>query len=205
MSIFVIGRSRSGKSPVAEKLSAILEGTHVPCSRWARESFICSPHIQSRQDWIAAIVAFSLRKRKHNPKVGVDYIRSHFDLRQFCIIDGIRSLDDFIHLFNPARDTVLFLEYQGNFLKPTMFEEGISLIKAHLNLQCRLGQILPQQMSEYHFASDNPDAKVETPLVAPVFGPSPQPVIVNSVNTVVASFIEHVWKCLPLADKWHRL
>lgn len=147
--IFIIGRSRSGKTPLATKLATELGMQYIKASEWIRKEF---PQQQGdRNSFITAITAASLQRLRENPRVCLDYITTNYDLSQPSIIDGARNPHDFVHLFRPQYDTAIILNYTPNNIVYTPFEQGIEIIKSYLDWLSNNGIIRPEQVQTYTF------------------------------------------------------
>jgi hypothetical protein len=132
MSIFVLGRSRTGKTPFAAQVALALGCPHVMASEWVRKRFPPAT-FADRQSLVNALTRFAVAELRRDPEVCVEYIRRHHDLSSFHVIEGVRNPHDFVHLFDPRRDSAVFLEHTGNDLTPTAFEGGLAVIRAYLD------------------------------------------------------------------------
>ncbi|MBY0552711.1 MAG: hypothetical protein K2W95_35840 [Candidatus Obscuribacterales bacterium] len=159
MKIFVLGRSKSGKSPFADAVASKLGLQHIKASQWVRQQFVAPAGVSSTPEFIDAITAFSLLRLRENPRACVEFIRTKYDLNQPSVIDGIRSLHDFVQLFDPASDRVVFLERKDNELKPTKFEEGLQLISTYVNQLVELQLLDSSRVDRYEYRrfDESPD------------------------------------------------
>ena len=82
---------------------------------------------------IEAMTKFSIETLRTHPYSCVNDIRKNYDLNQPSIIEGIRNPFDFIHLFDPTKDLVIFLERVENPLPSTKFEGGLDVIESYLH------------------------------------------------------------------------
>lgn len=151
MKIFVLGRSRTGKSPFAAHVAKQADATHIMASEWVRSEFVPARADLDRAEFIAAITAFSLKRLASDPEACVNFITAKYDLTKLCVIEGIRSLHDFIRLFDATTDEVVFLEHDGNELQPTLFERGLVHIDQHVRLQVELGLLPAHRVARYRF------------------------------------------------------
>ncbi len=153
MNILLIGYSNAGKTTLATFLAQRLGMTHVPGSEWVRKRFP-GPEPEDRQERAKVLSAFSIEELKREPYAAVAYIESKYDIgRGGYIIEGFRSLGDFIHLFDPRQDVVIFLTYDENPVRATAFEAGIPHIEQHLQLQIGLGLMQAEQHIHASFES----------------------------------------------------
>jgi hypothetical protein len=132
MSLFVLGRSRTGKTPFAAQVALALGCPHVMASEWVRKRFPPAT-FPDRQALVDALTRFAVEELRRDPRACVDYLRAHHDLGRFNVIEGVRNPHDFVHLFDPRRDTAVFLEHTGNDLRPTLFEGGLGVIRSYLD------------------------------------------------------------------------
>jgi len=75
------------------------------------------------------------------------------------VIDGIRNPRDFINLFNPNKDKVVFVSKEKTEIKSTIFEKGIIVIKEYIkwleennlleNKSIYIDNIYPKEMKWY--------------------------------------------------------
>lgn len=151
MSIFVLGRSRTGKSPFAQEISRFFHAQHIGASEWVRSRFIADDYGDDRAAFVAAITKFSLQQLAENPSACVDFIRSKYDLGAFCVIEGLRNPSDFIKLFDSRKDAVVFLEHENGDLPVTEFETGLETIKSYLNWLVRTSMLPANRVNTYRF------------------------------------------------------
>jgi hypothetical protein len=150
VSLFVLGPSRSGKTPFASQVALALGCPHVGASEWVRRRFPPAPY-PDRAAFVAAITAFTLAELKRNPRACVEYVRSHYDLSLPCVVEGVRNPHDFVHLFDPRTDSAVFLHYIQNDLPATAFEAGLDLIRRYLAYLQATGLLEPARVVEYRF------------------------------------------------------
>jgi hypothetical protein len=150
MSIFVLGRSRTGKTPFARGAAKFLGARPISASEWVRSRFP-SDGYTDRAAFIQAITKFSQQQLKENPLACVEYIRSRYDLNDFSVVEGIRNPHDFIHLFDPRRDLAVFLEHDGNQLPETELEKGIPIIRDYLSYLTTNGLLEASHVMSYRF------------------------------------------------------
>ncbi|MCA9679356.1 MAG: hypothetical protein H6708_04760 [Kofleriaceae bacterium] len=136
MKVFVLGRSASGKTPMAQRLAAALGLAHVPASAWVRARFPGADRRgdgtpATRQAFVEAITRFSTVELARDPFVCLDHLAAHHDLTA-CVIEGVRNPFDFVHLFDPRTDAVVTLAHGNTALTATGFEAGLDVIDAYL-------------------------------------------------------------------------
>jgi hypothetical protein len=130
--VFVLGRSRTGKTPFAKRVAEATGAAHLMASEWVRSRFPDTGHA-TRDAYVQAITAFSLEELRRDPSICVDYIRAHHDLTRPCVIEGVRNPYDFVHLFDPRADQVVLLDHRKNDLTETVFERGLDVIRRTLD------------------------------------------------------------------------
>lgn len=143
MKIFILGRSGSGKTPFARKISQALDFQYIPASEWVKDLF--DRTIEDRNRYIETMTCFSLQALRQRPTRCIEFIKSRYDLCTPSVIDGIRNPHDFINLYDPTVDLVVFLECLANHTHETVFEkEGLKVIRQYLEFLNKTG-ILAQQ------------------------------------------------------------
>ncbi len=122
--LFIIGNSQVGKSTLAKNLAEIFHYKHIGASEWVRSKF---PPNVSREE----LTSYSVEQLALNPNVCVDYIRNKYDLENDSfIIEGIRNPFDFVKLWNPQTDHIIFLSHDRTTPNyPPLMDSGTSLIK----------------------------------------------------------------------------
>ncbi|MBY0359890.1 MAG: hypothetical protein K2W82_17940 [Candidatus Obscuribacterales bacterium] len=151
MKIFVLGRSRTGKSPFAQQVARFFGAQHIMGSEWVRRQFTTDLPKSDRAGIVQAITAFSLEKLRQNPHSCLNFIAGKYDLNSFCVIEGLRNPFDFIHLFDYRHDFVVFLEHEDNGLTATGFEQGLDIIRLHLAYQQNLGLLKSERVISYRY------------------------------------------------------
>jgi hypothetical protein len=135
MKMFVLGASRTGKTPFARILARALGLQHISlggASEWARRLYPDAVPHTDRESFIRAISRFSLEELRHRPTPRVEYIRGHHDLTRPTVLEGIRNPHDFVHLFDPRTDWAIFLEHSQPDQPRDPFEGGLVLIGDYL-------------------------------------------------------------------------
>jgi hypothetical protein len=196
MSLFVLGRSRTGKTPFAAQVALVLGCPHLMASEWVRKRFPPAP-FADRQALVDALTRFSVAELRRDPQVCVDYIRAHHDLRRFHVVEGVRNPHDFIHLFDPRQDRAVFLEYTTNELRPTAFEGGLQVIRGYLDYLTNSGLVDGASRLVYRY----PD------LYEPAGRPlepgreiEPGVIAVSSLDAAIQDFLHRRRRLLPAAD-----
>ena len=134
--LFVLGRSGTGKTPVARDAAKALNVPHVGASEWVRRMFPPLPASASsveRQSQIEKMTRFSLDELKRDPASCLAFMERHHDLERPCVVEGMRNPYDFVHCFDPRRDLVVFLERKNSALEKTGFEAGLEVVTAYVD------------------------------------------------------------------------
>ncbi|TSC82432.1 MAG: hypothetical protein G01um101419_588 [Parcubacteria group bacterium Gr01-1014_19] len=154
MKIFVIGMSNSGKTTLAKKIAELYGLECLSASEWVRTA---SPEFADgpkSDDQVAAMTEFTIATLKKNPKITVDFLNDKYDLTKSYVIEGVRNPGDFIRLFNPVTDYVVFITNNNNALKATLFEEGIGVIRKYLDYLSSnglLGELGDYRVCDYNW------------------------------------------------------
>jgi cytidylate kinase len=112
--VFVIGASGVGKTPMATHLAARCGLAHVRASAWARAGFpgtapAPTASLEERAAFVEAITAWSTAELARDPWVSIDHLAVTADLSAPCVVEGVRNPLDFIHLYDPRGDVVIWL------------------------------------------------------------------------------------------------
>ncbi|MEK7546147.1 MAG: hypothetical protein AAB554_03680 [Patescibacteria group bacterium] len=164
MKIFVIGASRSAKTPFAERVAARLGVPRIGASEWFRKHLPDSESAD-RQAFVERITRFSIGVLRRDPDVNVRHLRAAYDLEAGSVIEGVRNPHDFVHLFDPRADRVVFLECDECDVARTVFEGGIGVIEAYLShlAACGLLSDPAVQVRAYRFERFYPDPQAGNP------------------------------------------
>jgi hypothetical protein len=134
--IFIIGKTKSAKSALADWIETKYpEFCRVQASEWIKaecpwESYQLLE--DSYPEYVKFLSHLSAKRLKENPDACIDYIKRKYRIENgMYAIEGIRNPRDFMSLFDPERDMVLFLsnpghEFDGNF------DDGIEVIKGYV-------------------------------------------------------------------------
>jgi hypothetical protein len=136
MNVFVLGPSRSGKTPMARHLAAATGLRHVKAGAWVRERFARPAPADDAPDaeraaFVAAITRFAIDELRADPWVSIDHLAAA-GLDVPSVIEGIRNPMDFVHAFDPRHDVVIWLDAANIAITPTAFERGLDVIDAYL-------------------------------------------------------------------------
>lgn len=145
MNTFIIGPSRSAKTPITLLIAKSTGWQPIHASDWVRSIFLPSRRvvtIEDKQVVLEEITAFSQRLLQENPNRCIDYIRSnnpHLD-KYSHVLEGIRNPRDFLSLFDTRRDRVVVLKIPSSPLRPLSFEtEGLAIIEQSIDWLVKCG------------------------------------------------------------------
>lgn len=135
MKIFVIGYSRTGKTPLAKMLADTLGFEHISGSVWIKQALKESDFEgMSKQEAIDYMTSESMRYLKANPDTAANVLVSQVAYfgGENTIVEGLRNPRDFRALYDSREDVVIYLEREG-FGPATDFERlGVEAIRAGL-------------------------------------------------------------------------
>ena len=158
MKIFVIGNSGVGKTPLSKEIENRYGFKYISASRKIKTlipSKILTLKKIDRKKYTNEITAFSLSLLRKDPFIIINDLR----MEDNVVIDGIRNPRDFINLFNPNKDKVVFVSKEKTEIKSTIFEKGIIVIKEYIkwleennlleNKSIYIDNIYPKEMKWY--------------------------------------------------------
>lgn len=166
--IFVIGMSHVGKTPLSDGLAAKLGMTRVSASEWVRSKFQPGPDPSTV---LADITRFSQEELAKNPDICVNFMENKYGVSKGgFVIEGIRNPRDFMLLFRPERDFVVFLSFPRNPVSPTSFErEGIRVIQENTTWMVN-NNLLSRNFVTKCMVAGLREGKIETILNLPFEG-----------------------------------
>lgn len=144
MQVFVLGRTKTGKSTLA-KLVKEFGYTVYEAGSWAREEFSKinkGSTDEFSQEFKENLTHYALSKLREDSYYSVKqyekFIQENEGKR---VIVGVRNPDDFLHMLrSDAKNLVIFIKSQKQFEGSLgLFEEGLKLIQDYLNWRQRLG------------------------------------------------------------------
>jgi len=152
MNIFIIGPSRSAKTPIANIVAERFNFTRISASDWVRSIFVSSKPvvtIEDKQRALEEITRFSQDLLKEDPNRCINFIKDKYPWHQLesqsfsdtYVLEGFRNPRDFLTLFNPRYDKVIFLTYPSSPLQPLTFEtEGLIIIEQAIDwfIKCEM-------------------------------------------------------------------
>ncbi|MCI0459887.1 MAG: hypothetical protein L0Z62_23295 [Gemmataceae bacterium] len=190
MSLFVLGSSRTGKTPFAAQVALALGWQHLSASEWVRRRFPTAPY-PDRAAYVQAITRFALAELKRDPRACVDYLSRTYDLSRPFVIDGVRNPHDFIHLFDPRADAAVFLEHIDTDLPPTRFERGLEVIRAYLDYLGDTGLLEGERVFGYRFRAFHEPAGLIGESAQATAGPWPR--TISSLDAAILDLLRE-WK-----------
>lgn len=142
--VFIIGRTSSGKTPIAQKGFASAGFHHISASQYFSGAFpdqklaLARRHVSADhptmlkfQEEMADFCKSELAK---DPDCNLRHLEKSIRAAgKSCVIEGIRNPYEFLNLYNPATDFVIFLDHAGGVIQPTIFDaRGVPLIRETL-------------------------------------------------------------------------
>jgi hypothetical protein len=149
MKIFICGVSRSGKTHLASLLSEELNAPYFSASGWLHELDPVRAKIaegEGKQQYIDRLTAMSLEALQDDPNICIDYCLGKMRINRVTptIIEGLRNPRDFLSLYDPAQDVVIWLtNEQVGDTPATSFEDiGLEAIMSCIEFQRLIHQDL---------------------------------------------------------------
>lgn len=147
--VWFVGATSSGKTAIAEKGIVPLGYHSITGSRFFRESFgrqeidyLEEKPLESfspeeiaalKQKFVGDISEHSTNVLQDNPHCNVDYIQACIRRAGMpCVLEGFRNPFEFMQLYDPAKDMVIFLDRPNADRYDTIFERGIDVIKQNV-------------------------------------------------------------------------
>lgn len=194
MKIFIIGLPQSGRTKVAKEIACAFDSPCISAFDWIQSTFREKRKTELEEDYRKELFSFVSERLKINQYLLVDNV---FDLlevnkeKEICIIDGINSPKDFIHLFDYNKDIVLFL----NRTNGPSYVEGFDQICVNVIrdycLWLASRELLPKEFwYEFNFAipGDPKDNFVK------LLGSKNTVTLVKSIEKVIELIKEKPWK-----------
>lgn len=153
MKIFVIGQSGTGKTPFAKLVGEQLGMKAISASEWLNK-LSDGKRMNTKQEHIDVLTEITLRELRENQDACGDFIRANHDLTQPLIIEGCRNPRDFVQLFDPMHDVVIFLNRESNPYHTTPFEMGILVIDSYVNWTAGIGLLDKEKRVCYAYKID---------------------------------------------------
>jgi adenylate kinase family enzyme len=149
MNIHVLGRSRSGKTPVALAISEALGAHYIAVGDWVRS--ISCIQATSMEEYIKKATEIATHTLRQNRKACVDFIMRNHSEKSITVIDGIRSPHEFVHLFETTVDIVVRLDCRNNPLEETSFEKGLGVIDSYIDWLQENNMVERKRFLKYSF------------------------------------------------------
>lgn len=130
--IFVIGHSKTGKSPVAQRIANHYGYPVIEAGAWARA--LCpAKEGEMSEEYVPRVSQAALEALKNDPRISVRHVVSHLSTTTGpCLIVGIRNPFDFANLVDPTKDHVIFIE--SDVPLSDFEQEGITLIQGMVKM-----------------------------------------------------------------------
>lgn len=140
--IWVIGATRSCKTPIAEFGIAPLGFRQISTASYFREHY-GKPDTMSRE-FVFGISEFAARQLEKNPECHLTHLeRLLQESPQTYVIEGERNPLEFARLYDPKQDMVIFVNRTDMEKYDTLIERGIAVIEQQMRWCVSTG-IAPQ-------------------------------------------------------------
>jgi hypothetical protein len=155
MRIFVIGASHTGKSPLARRLAESLNIRCLSAGGWVRERFpeprpAADASSAERAAHIERLTQFAISELRRDPNVSVASLRSRLTPDEHAVIEGMRNVYDFTHVFDPRSDHVVAL-FGPARTDTGPFDQGIGPLLAYVDWMIAIGLLDADRKREYTF------------------------------------------------------
>jgi hypothetical protein len=155
MKVFILGRPQSGRSSVANALCQNTKYCYVDGSDWVKRTFRSKregEHPEHYHDAYHEYVANKLQKDNNLCLRNIEETILN-NISDNYIIDGIIVPRDFIYLFNPAQDFVVFLNRNDDEDLPTKDYEkiGVSVMRDYCFWLSAASLLEKNKWYEYNF------------------------------------------------------
>lgn len=165
--IFLIARTKDGKTTLSKFLVEEFGFSTVSASKWVVSTFLAeNPYESDPEEYSRKISAFSLEKLRENPNACLDVVASEPEvLAGHCLIEGVRNPRDFASLFDPRKDFVIRFEVESNKGDYSNFEsKGLQAIDAILDWYTTCDLVDELQVMRFRLAAR--ENGVSLPIVA---------------------------------------
>jgi len=138
MNYFIIGNTKSGKTGVAK----ILQRKHknldfLSASEMIKIEFIKKypERFSNLGEYVKTITNFSVNLLQNDPKANAKYLKLKLqqNKEKSFIIDGLRNPIDFMEIFNPLEDVIIYIDNYDKIPKTNFEEYGINAIRSYFN------------------------------------------------------------------------
>jgi hypothetical protein len=147
MKVFLLGATRSGKTPIAEHISICTGYRLISAGAWATVG--SSDRDRTMEEHVRCATLFSVQSLKTNFRRSLEFAQLSIEGFPDVVIDGERNPFDFIHLFNPREDAAISIRIGENVRFWTDYEEGLLTIWKYLDWLLACGFIVAQQHRSY--------------------------------------------------------
>lgn len=142
LNIFIIGKTKVGKTYIAKKLAHDFNMRQLSASEWVKA--------RTSDSNVESLTNLSCEILKNNPDACTNYLKHRYNVMNGrFVIDGIRNPRDFNALFRPERDVVIFvhcerIEFASNFEKL-----GIDAIERSVNWMVETGAVVKERVLQF--------------------------------------------------------
>lgn len=153
--IFLIAKTKDGKTTVSNFLVEELGVTTISASKWVVPAFLAEfPYEKNPEVYSHKISKFSIDRLKKDPDSCIDVIKNDPSVKAGnCLIEGIRNPRDFLALFDARKDFVIRFEVETNIGNYSKFEQfGIQAIDGILDWYIACELIKPNQIIRFRLS-----------------------------------------------------
>lgn len=130
--VFVVGKSKTGKTTFSKKLAELLGMNHLQGSEWVKEKAKEENILFSEENYREEITNFALKNLRENQNICVNFIKNKYNIEnKGFLIEGLRSPYDFMNLVDFNKDYVFFLTLpdRDKLKENSVFDYGVEIIE----------------------------------------------------------------------------
>lgn len=146
--VFVIGKSRVGKTTFSKKFAAKFGFQHIQASEWIKDqNKDLNP---DAENYRVEVTKRSIQALRKNQNSCVDFIKQKYDLTLPTLIEGVRNPHDFHNLCDYQNDYVILLNHPAVEKEYPLFDSGVDAIRGSVGFL-----LLTNIMLETHIISES--------------------------------------------------
>lgn len=161
MQLFILGKTKSGKSTLASHLEKYNFITYEAGS-WARKEFAQQCNVaydEFSPEYKEQLTAFAMNKLKDDAYYSIKQYESFIQANDTAnkLIVGVRNPNDFIHMLRyDSQNVVIFINsHQQHTGSLALFEEGLDIILQYIHFKNKIEQPIPFIEIAEHQLNDN--------------------------------------------------
>lgn len=154
MNIFVLGLPKSGRTTLANEIVKTEKFQYIDSSAWIKSSFRKKQDGENSEQYEEAYYQFFINKIKLDSEISYSNTQNVIKLCEDVqfVIDNLVGPKDFIQLFNPNKDLVVFLnrlDYDAEYKDYQSI--GISVMRDYCFWLASAGMLPKNHWIEYNF------------------------------------------------------